>query len=502
VTEAGAPVADARVAAHGSGGRGASAVTNSEGAFEMEALLPGRYRFSASRSGVGEGSVEDVEVSSRQQVRITMRAGATIYGRIIGLPPEEFALARVEASGDAGDVSGSVDSSGNYRLPGAPSGSVVVYAEVRSYGNRSVRASKMRTVEVEPGGSENVDLTFRGDITIRGRVVRDGKPLPDAHIMFVPRSEATQTFATASTDETGVYSLIGVEEGEYDVQVFDMQRQNPYSTTYMVRGSGTFDIEYRTGTLRGTVVDAETGEPLANATVQFRPSVEGASYLMQRSVSTDTAGAFVSGAMPPGSYVVTSSKDGYASDVRQLTVTESGEELQLKLSRGEGVTLKTVDGRKGQPVPALIWVYDVQNRVVHDPSGSFGRGTDDGDVKLPLAPGSYTAAVRANGYAPVNLRIQSPSPPLVVALTPGGTIRVKSKHAEMRRFRLLDANGLAYQRFNNPLPSYELLPRPATTEVAPVAPGTYTLQLLGDGENVVDSVPVTVHEGGVVEVEI
>ncbi|HYK00200.1 MAG TPA: carboxypeptidase-like regulatory domain-containing protein [Thermoanaerobaculia bacterium] len=236
--------------------------------------------------------------------------------------------------------------------------------------------------------------------------------------------------------------------------------------------------------------------------MQFRPSVEGASYLMQRSVSTDTAGAFVSGAMPPGSYVVTSSKDGYASDVRQLTVTESGEELQLKLSRGEGVTLKTVDGRKGQPVPALIWVYDVQNRVVHDPSGSFGRGTDDGDVKLPLAPGSYTAAVRANGYAPVNLRIQSPSPPLVVALTPGGTIRVKSKHAEMRRFRLLDANGLAYQRFNNPLPSYELLPRPATTEVAPVAPGTYTLQLLGDGENVVDSVPVTVHEGGVVEVEI
>ena len=199
---------------------------------------------------------------------------------------------------------------------------------------------------------------------------------------------------------------------------------------------------------------------------------------------------------------MTSAKDGYASDLRAVTVSERGEELQVQLSRSEGVILKVIDGRSGQPVAGWIWVYDAQNRVVYEPSFSFGRGSESGEVKLPLAPGSYTGAVTANGYASVNLRLQSPSPARVVALTPGGTILVKSKHAEARRIRLVDADGLPYGRFSTPLPWRELPPRPGTTEWRSVAPGTYTLQLLGDGENVVDQTRVTVQEGGVAEVEM
>lgn len=501
VTEAGAPVANASVEAHGSG-TGGVAVTNAEGAFEMQALLPGRYRFSASGSGAGEGSVEDVEVPSGQQVRITMRAGATIYGRILGLPPEELALASVGVFGEGNSVHGSVDPSGNYRVAGVPSGTVSLYADVRSYGGRPLRASQMRTVEVAPGGSEEVDLTFPSDndIMIRGRVVRDGKPLPDAQVMFTAQFEATQRYASGSTDEEGVYAVTGVEEGEYHVQVADAQYESPHSTTYTVRGSGTFDIEYRTGTVRGTVVDGDTGEPLANATMQFRSSADG--LVTQRSVATDAAGTFVSGPMPPGSYAVSSSKDGYAMDIRQLTVTEGGEELQVKLYRGQEVTLKTVDGRNGQPVRAMAWVFDAQNRVMNDTSGSAGRGTDDGEVKFSLAPGSYTAAVRADGYVPVELRIQAPSPPLVVTLTAGGTIRVKSKYDGVRRFRLLDANGTAYPLDEIGRSEQGLMPHPAITELPMVPPGTYTLQVFGYEEKVVDSVTVTVRVGGVVEVEI
>jgi hypothetical protein len=140
--------------------------------------------------------------------------------------------------------------------------------------------------------------------------------------------------------------------------------------------------------------------------------------------------------------------------------------------------------------------------MVHDPSRIFGGGMDDGTVNLPLAPGSYTATVRANGYASVNLRIQAPSPAIVVPLTPGGKIVVKSKHTELRRIRLLDPNGIPFQRYTTALPAFELLPQPATTQVLAVAPGTYTVQLLGDGDNVVDSAQVTVREGAVAEVEI
>jgi uncharacterized GH25 family protein len=502
VTEAGAPVADAQVSAHGSGMRGGGARTAADGTFEMEALPPGRYRFMASKAGAGNGSLDDVDISSQQQVRITLHAGATISGRIIGLPPEELPLVRIEAHANRSSVSGSADSSGNYRLQGAPTGSVTIYAEVGSYGS-GLRTSQMQTVEVAPGASETVDLTFRSDITIRGRVMREGKPVPGAHVTFEPRDGSAQTYASASADEQGMYSVNGVEEGQYAVMAIDNQRTSPYTTTYTVRGSATFDIEYRTGSLRGSVVDAETSEPLANATVTAQPLGQSspASYFRTPSVSTDAAGTFVVESLPPGSYSVTSSKDGYDSDVRQVMVSDRDEELHVKLSRGDALVLKTVDGRSGQPVAGRVWVYDAQNRVVYQPE-IFGEGSDDGVVKLPLAPGSYMATVRANEYATVNLRIQAPSPAIVVAMTPGGSIRVKSKHQEVRRIRILDASGVPYQPFAFPMPSWEMQPQPAATEMQSIAPGTYTLQLLGEGETVVDSIQVTVQEGAVAEVEI
>ena len=502
VTEAGAPVADARVDAVSSGLRGDSAQTNANGTFEMDSLSPGRYRFTASKSGVGEGIVEDVDISSSPQVRITMRAGATIFGRVTGLSPDELQHATVSARSGRSYMSATPDATGSYRIEGAPTGTVTVSAQLRSRHVMSQRTSQPQTVEVSPGGSQNVDLAFRNDVTIRGRVIRNDQPLPSAHVAFVPkRGSQAQTIASASTDQQGQYSISGLEEGEYNVEVVDMQRYSPYSTMYTVRGSGTFDIDYRTSSIRGTVVDAATGEPITNASIEVRAAVAGDAFRMSRGAITDTAGTFLLEAVPPGGYVVTTSKDGYGSDVREMMVSERGDELAIKLSRTEGLTLKIVDGRDGRPVRAAVFAYDAQNRLAYDATRMFG-GDDTGEVKLPLAPGHYTASVVATNYAPVNVSLQSPSAARVVAMTPGGTIHVKSKHSERRRIRLLDANGIPYPRTSNPLPSRDLLPSPGTTTVLHVAPGIYTLQLLGSAEVPVDSTRVEVREGAVAEAEI
>ena len=66
------------------------------------------------------------------------------------------------------------------------------------------------------------------------------------------------------------------------MQVLDGQGGTPYSTAYTVNGSATFDIDYRTGSVRGTVVDAESSEPLANATIQIRADSQNASFLPSR----------------------------------------------------------------------------------------------------------------------------------------------------------------------------------------------------------------------------
>jgi large repetitive protein len=505
VTDAGAPVLDARVEASGAGMRGEGARTDANGAFVMESMTPGRYRFTASKSGVGEGTADDVDVSGSQQVRITMQAGSTIYGRVIGLTPDELASATVMAQSGRSYGSAHVDSSGSYRLEGAPTGTVTVTANLQSRDIIGQRTSQRQTIEIAPGASQNVDLTFRTDITIRGRVLRNGKALPSATVLFNPkRSGTAQTSASASTDEQGQYTLSGVEEGDYAVEVIDMQRYSPYSTSYTVRGSNTFDIVFSTSALRGTVVDAATSEPLVNAGIQVNAAVPSDSFRMARGATTDAQGTFVLESVPPGNYTVTTSKDGYGNEVRDVTVSERGEDLQVKLSKNDGVTLKVVDGRDGRPMSGMVWVYDGQGRLVYETMRMFRGGeTDAGELKLPLAPGSYTASVTANNYAAVNVTLQSPSSAVrVVGLTPGGRLLVHSKHSERRRIRLIDANGFPYQRMSNPLPSRDLLPQPGTTQITNVAPGTYTLQLLGDGDNVVDSTQVTVQEGGGTEVEI
>jgi hypothetical protein len=285
--------------------------------------------------------------------------------------------------------------------------------------------------------------------------------------------------------------------------VIDMQRFSPYSTSFTVRGTATFDIEFSTSSLRGTVVDAATSEPVANAAIQVNPAVASDSFRMPRGASTDAAGTFILESVPPGNYVVITSKDTYGNDTREVTVGTRGEELQVKLSRADSVTLKLVDARDGRPVNGIVWVYDLQGRSVYDNMRMLrGIGdTDAGEMSLPLAPGSYTASINANNYASVNIAVQSPSAPRVVALTPGGKLLLRSKHSDLRYVRLIDANGIPYGRFNNPLPTRDLFPQPGTTQISNVAPGTYTVQLL-NGASVVDSIQVRVEEGGVTEGEI
>lgn len=493
VTEAGAPVSDAQVEAF-SGSGFESARTDANGAFAFESVTPGRYRFSASKSGFAEGSIEDVDVSSGAPVRIVLTAGGTIYGRITGLTAQELAQAEVFANSEMTFKPGTVDAAGNYRIEGVSAGTVRVQASSGSGISGSQRRAATQTVELAVGGSQQVDITFRDDIVITGRVTRNGVPLPSATVNFFPRGSSSRASAGAPTDNDGIYTARGLEDGEYSVIVNDAQRMSPYSTTYQVRGSATYDIEYKSNMLRGRVLDVSTNEPLANVNVQLRNNSQTEGPRMTRGALSDATGAFLLDSVAPGSYTVTASKDGYGNDVKDLYISDSAPaDLELHLTRNAGVTLNVVDARDGQPVSARASVFDMQGRVVEETRMMFGAGGETGSLKLSVSPGNYTASVSASGYASRNISLQSPSTQ-TVALSPGGTLQVRSKHSGSKRIRLIDANGIPYWRFSNILPSRELLPSPNTTTFSNVASGIYTMQLV-ENEMVVDSKRIVVEEG-------
>jgi large repetitive protein len=500
VTESGAPVADAQVDAYSSSG-GDTTRTNASGAFEFDSVTPGRYRFSANKTGYAEGVVTDVDVSAGTPVQIVLKTGGSIYGRIIGLTAQELAQTQVNAYGGSSSAQGTVDASGNYRIEGVASGTLQVSAYSGTGMTGGSKRSAAQTVELAPGGSQQLDITFRTDIVISGRVTRNGAPINGGFVNFVPRGGSSRGGGTAPTDSDGQYSVSGLEEGEYSVIVNDSMRTSPYTTTYQVRGSSTFDIDYRTNVLQGRVLDVASNEPLANVTVQMRATTQSEGPRMTRGAVSDSTGAFIVDTVPPGSYVVTASKEGFANDVKDVYVSDSGTEpLEMRMARSTGVTLNVVDARDGRGIAARAYVYDMQGRLVDETRVMFGGGADTSTLTLNVAPGTYSATVSASGYGSRNLALQSPSSQ-TIALSPGGTLLLRSKHNGTMRVRLLDSSGLPYWRFSNAQTSRELVPNPGTTPFQNVTAGVYTLQLL-EGEVVVNSKQILITEGQVTTEEI
>ncbi|HEV7768545.1 MAG TPA: carboxypeptidase regulatory-like domain-containing protein, partial [Thermoanaerobaculia bacterium] len=499
VTEAGAPVADAQVEAYSPSGS-ESARTNASGTFEFDSVSPGRYRFSANKTGYAEGTIDDVDVSSGTPVRIVLKTGGSIYGRIIGLTAQELSQTQVNAFGSSSSAQGTVDASGNYRIEGVASGTLQVGAYSGAGVSGASKRSAAQTVELAPGGSQQLDITFRNDIEITGRVTRNGTPVTGGFVSFIARGNS-RGGGTAPTDNDGQYSVTGLEDGEYSVMVNDSMRTSPYTTTYQVTGSSTFDIDYRTNALRGRVLDVSSNEPLANAAIQLRATGQTEGPRMTRSAVSDATGAFIVDGVPPGSYVVTASKEGFANDVKDVYVSDSGAEpLEMRMAKNVGVTLNVVDARDGRAISARAYVYDMQGRLVDETRVMFGGGADSSALTLNVAPGMYSATVSASGYGSRNIALQSPSSQ-TVTLSPGGTLLIRSKHNSAMRIRLLDSNGLPYWRFSNAQTSRELVPNPGTTTFNNITGGVYTIQLL-DGEVVVNSKQVMVAEGQVSTEEI
>lgn len=103
-----------------------------------------------------------------------------------------------------------------------------------------------------------------------------------------------------------------------------------------------------TGTISGTVTDANTGNPIAGASVSTQPTT-----LL---VTTDAQGRFSISNVTPGSYTVTASASGYFDESANITVTAgqtSTADLALQAdysgswsgstSQGYGISFTIVD---------------------------------------------------------------------------------------------------------------------------------------------------------------
>jgi uncharacterized surface anchored protein len=478
---------------------GRQATSDASGAFTIEALAPGHYTFTAAKAGYAPGTLRDVDIATSGPVRVILKSGGVITGHVNGLTAQELEQTTVTASvsgggggpfGGGGGASAPVDAGGNFRMEGAPSGTVRVSARTGAMFGGSSKSAAPKTVELEAGGTAQVDIDFKSSTVIAGRIMRNNLPIPNAQITFIPRGAKSQTVSSASSDSNGHYEVSGLDDGTYSVQVVDMARLSPFSTQFEVHGSDTFDITIKTVTVRGRVIDAGDSHPLNEATVDLRQST-GQSIFGGGGGATDADGRFTIENVAAGTYQITADKTGYGHDSRQITIGDSSpDEVQFQLAPSDGITIHAIDGRDRTPLTlSVLRVVDAQG--IELPSSGFFRGGSE-TVKLSLAPGVYRVTVVAQNYAPQTVSMSSPSQQ-TVSFSPGGTVVLHSKESSTRRARLIDAAGVIHGL--NPI-SQGISPLPpGTTQINNIGAGHYTLQILDNTDRVTKTVAIDVVDG-------
>jgi len=505
VDRSGSGIAGANISASGAGERraGPMAVTDGDGMFVLSGLTEGKYEVSARKEGMVSGDAIDVDLPQTRPLTLTLDAGATINGRVSGIPAEQLPQVIVTASGGTSRNQTTADASGNFTLPGFPDGQVRVDAILTAGGQRRMAPSK--TIVIENGAAPTVELNFEEGITVSGRVTKGGAPVSNGSVSFIPiggrpaparstpgvspgvvggvvsgtisspGADPARQFVNAMIGSDGTYIAAGLSIGDYSVRV-STSGMTMYQTRYTAAASGTFDIDIHGATLRGRVVDAKSNAPLSDARVMLTSRLPA-----NGSAATDSDGRFVIDSLTDASYDLQVNREQYATTSQKVVIANgSVADVEVRMEQTPAITIRVTDSATGQPVDA--------NVMIQEASGSFrGQATrvESGVFRAWLQPGSYSAAVNARGYVLKTQNFTTPAD-VTVTLVRAGALLIRARTPQRAR---LDLPGGGTQR------GLGMLHAGANGPFEMVPPGSYMLTLMGSDGKVTQSIAVVINGG-------
>ncbi len=316
-----------------------------------------------------------------------------IAGRITD--PDGEPIPRVEVVAYSGNVTGVTDSleDGSYRLEGLGGADTVT---VTAKGFRTGHGRDQYTdVEV---GSEDVDFVLTRDRSAQGFVVdaETGEPIHDFEVQWnrwgwesvhSPRGEFV--FRDIKREEV-VFSAraVGYATTTTESYLLDPGQSLENVTLRLEKGAS----------VRGRVVDAETGEPLGDVRVKLFEGELRNEFLVREygwgalDPISDSDGSFELGGLPQGRSVqVVAWRKDFAPAVELNMQVGDGKALEMRLGRG-GRLVGTARRDREAATNAVLVCY--RSAVGSGAEGlryhTVGRIADDGSFSVPnLPPGMY-----------------------------------------------------------------------------------------------------------------
>lgn len=417
----GEPVAGASV--HYQAGRqiffyGRDEVISGEGgAFTLEDLAPGRYTLKAQREGFASGESEEIEVGELpiDGLVITLGAGATIRGQVLGLAPEELPLVTIRRQGEWRSQT-HPDYDGRYRLEHVPPGEHLVVAEVEQGGRRT-----QRSVTLEEGVPEiEVDLEFGEGHVVTGTLYHGDERVAGAAVNLYG-IDVSHNSPRVTSSHDGTFRFADVPAGRHRLSVWENNSGLQHEEDVEIRGDEDLRIDIVTGQLAGRVVH-EDGSPASGAVIAIESGTE--ERRMGQSGEADARGLFRFSRVGVGTWRVKAKKSGYspAEEVVELRGNEVIDSLELRLEPAAGLVLdlSTTNGTRPNYLRASFVGTDGQPVA----EGGF-QADDDGRVLVDVVPdGSWRMILAVPGFAMVDLPVTVPGPPRAVALEPEARLEI------------------------------------------------------------------------------
>jgi hypothetical protein len=428
VDEHGAPVPFALVAAAPDAGTssvdavGASAMSDADGAYEIRGLGAGDFDVRARTETLASRHPAPVSIAigEANMLDVVLHASGTIRGRATladGRPAGDVEIVWVHHTGAR--TTARTDASGAFAITGAAYGKGTFFA---------IGYGLPKTPGIAGAAPVELVLPLLEAVKLKGRVTANGKPVADARVLDVARTDVD----VARTGADGTFEFEHIIAPVVLVVESDTLGLASEPQRIELRMGETRDgIELeltRGGAVSGTVVD-ETGAPVANAAVTVMPS--GAPHVIEGTrvrgqVLTGADGAFLVPMLTSGEHTIVVALRGEALSPVQgpRIVTLAGPRARI-----EGIRLVVALERAifaGQ-------VVDENGAPAADAELELRGGSDvlvrraDAAARFRFEASTaarYTLTARGAPGAEVTLDYLEPRTDLRLQLVAGGMVRV------------------------------------------------------------------------------
>ena len=246
----------------------------------------------------------------------------------------------------------------------------------------------------------------------------------------------------ATTDAEGRWQIDNVPDNaqtELRLRVFHPdyisdkswgQLQNEADVTTAMLLDETATLNLRRGIVVSGRVTDPARKPIKNAVVAWGddPYFEKSGCLHE--VRTDAQGIYKMPALPPGPMSVTVMAEGFAPDLKKITIKQEHLKVDFKLEAGKVMCLKFVDNA-GKPIPGVHvqiaeWrggksLYNIKHPNVLD-TKIPEKADKNGIWQWNWAPGDpvklHIYSYPLKGFAPCDLEIAGGAPPRTITLKP------------------------------------------------------------------------------------